>query len=180
MARHIELFNSPECIKCQRRIGNNCISLTRYSYPCGSFTIDRDKIIKEIDDSIAYHNKYGASRISAIRKLEEEKRDILTEWSKDIEDAYKNSTNVIIRGSNSESDSNNKTSLKAKMKDNRDLACKQNQKQKEEYINALRNFEEETGVKLDKLRPNDGITRSNIDSYTGEEIPEDYLNKKKK
>ena len=68
-------------------------------------------------------------------------------------------------GGQSESDSNAKTSLKQKMKDNRPVGIKPTRAQTEEYKEALHKFEEEVGEKMEKLGRS-GISHSKVDSYT--------------
>lgn len=68
-------------------------------------------------------------------------------------------------GGQSESDSNAKTSLKQKMKDNRPVGIKPTRAKTEEYKEALHKFEEEVGEKMEKLGRS-GISHSKVDSYT--------------
>ena len=69
------------------------------------------------------------------------------------------------RGGASESDSNRKTGLKQLMKDNRSVDVKPNKAQREEYKQALAEFEEEHG-KLEKLGRT-SLSHAKRDSYTG-------------
>lgn len=69
------------------------------------------------------------------------------------------------RGGASESDSNRKTSLKQLMKDNRPVDVKPNKVQQEEYKQALAEFEERMGEKMEKLGRT-SMSHSKIDSYT--------------
>ena len=68
-------------------------------------------------------------------------------------------------GGQSESDSNRKTSLKQLMKDNRPVDVKLNKAQQEEYKQALAEFEERMGEKMEKLGRT-SMSHSKIDSYT--------------
>lgn len=69
------------------------------------------------------------------------------------------------KGGASESDSNRKTSLKQLMKDNRPVDVKPNKVQQEEYKQALAEFEERMGEKMEKLGRT-SMSHSKIDSYT--------------
>lgn len=69
-------------------------------------------------------------------------------------------------GGQSESDSNRKTSLKQLMKDNRPVDVKPNKAQQQEYKQALAEFEEQIGEKMEKLGRT-SLSHSKKDSYTG-------------
>lgn len=69
-------------------------------------------------------------------------------------------------GGQSESDSNRKTSLKQLMKDNRPVGVKPTKAQTEEYKEALHQFEEEIGEKMEKLGRT-SLSHSKVNSYTG-------------
>ena len=69
-------------------------------------------------------------------------------------------------GGQSESDSNRKTSLKQLMKDNRPVDVKPNKAQQQEYKQALAEFEEQVGEKMEKLGRT-SISHAKRDSYTG-------------
>lgn len=73
------------------------------------------------------------------------------------------------KGGASESDSNRKTSMKQLMKDNRPVGVKPTQAQLTEYKEALHEFEEQVGEKMEKLGRT-GLSHSKINSYTGEPI----------
>lgn len=73
------------------------------------------------------------------------------------------------KGGASESDSNRKTGLKQLMKDNRPVGVKPTQAQLAEYKEALHEFEEQVGEKMEKLGRT-GLSHSKINSYTGEPI----------
>ena len=69
-------------------------------------------------------------------------------------------------GGQSESDSNRKTGLKQLMKDNRSVGVKPTKAQQEEYKEALHQFEEEVGEKMEKLGRT-SMSHSKVNSYTG-------------
>lgn len=73
------------------------------------------------------------------------------------------------KGGASESDSNRKTGLKQLMKDNRSVGVKPTQAQLAEYKEALHEFEEQVGEKMEKLGRT-SLSHSKINSYTGEPI----------
>ena len=78
-----------------------------------------------------------------------------------IEDLHRGSG-----GGQSESDSNRKTGLKQLMKDNRPVGVKPTKAQTEEYKEALHQFEEEVGEKMEKLGRT-SMSHSKVNSYTG-------------
>lgn len=78
-----------------------------------------------------------------------------------IEDLHRGSG-----GGQSESDSNRKTGLKQLMKDNRPVGVKPTKAQQEEYKEALHQFEEEVGEKMEKLGRT-SMSHSKVNSYTG-------------
>lgn len=78
-----------------------------------------------------------------------------------IEDLHRGSG-----GGQSESDSNRKTGLKQLMKDNRSVGVKPTKAQQEEYKEALHQFEEEIGEKMEKLGRT-SLSHSKVNSYTG-------------
>lgn len=73
------------------------------------------------------------------------------------------------KGGASESDSNRKTSMKQLMKDNRPVGVKPTKAQQEEYKEALHEFEEQVGEKMEKLSRT-SLSHSKVNSYTGEPI----------
>lgn len=73
------------------------------------------------------------------------------------------------KGGASESDSNRKTSMKQLMKDNRPVGVKPTKAQQEEYKEALHEFEEQVGEKMEKLGRT-SLSHSKVNSYTGEPI----------
>lgn len=73
------------------------------------------------------------------------------------------------KGGASESDSNRKTGLKQLMKDNRSVGVKPTKAQQEEYKEALHEFEEQVGEKMEKLGRT-SLSHSKVNSYTGEPI----------
>ena len=155
------------CEKCARRIQTECIAYKEFIRDCSSFTPDRKKIIKELEALITYNKK--VHNFKSYKDLEELVLRIKREERKEILEAYNEDRRRGAGGSNSESDSNNKASIKAKLKDNRALETKSTQAEREEYARTLKEWEEANGP-LERLRPDDGMTRRKIDSYTGEEI----------
>lgn len=69
-------------------------------------------------------------------------------------------------GGQSESDSNRKTGLKQLMKDNRSVGVKPTKAQTEEYKEALKDFEEQVGEKMEKLGRT-SLSHSKFNFYTG-------------
>lgn len=110
------------------------------------------------------------------RKLEEEleaaqlvKEAIKAKKLKDWMSCYLEDLHRGEKGGASESDSNRKTGLKQLMKDNRPVGVKPTQAQLTEYKEALHEFEEQVGEKMEKLGRT-SLSHSKINSYTGEPI----------
>lgn len=173
MGRKIETFEHEACKKCARLIEGNCVTCVEYKNPCGYYTSSQQKVIKEFEDMIHYHKNHNpeGNRNGIIRSLQRELKDIKDFYNNDIKGAYLEDKARGSKGSKSESDANNKTSMKQKMKDNRCLETKLNREQQKEIIEATKKWEEENG-QLPRLRPDDGFTRTNVDSYTGDIIDE--------
>ena len=155
------------CGECARRVNGKCIAYTEYIRNCSSFTSDRKKVIKELETAMDYVK--NTNNFKTKKEFENLINEIKREEKQQIMEAYNEDRRRGAGGSNSESDSNNKASIKAKMKDNRALETKSTQAEREEYARSLREWEEANGP-LERLRPDDGMTRKKIDSYTGEEI----------
>ena len=130
---------------------------------------------------INYHVNTNSdkSKNQVIKGLRKELKYIKEYYNKSIKEAYREDKNRGTKGGNSESDSNNKTSLKQKMKDNRSLETKLSKEEQAKINKATQEWEEENG-KLPRLRPDDGFTRNNVDSYTGEIIEDTGKYPKKK
>lgn len=74
------------------------------------------------------------------------------------------------KGGASEGDTSNRaTAMKSLMKDNRPVGVKPTKAQNEEYKEALTEFEEKVGEKMEKLSRT-SMTHSKVNSYTGELI----------
>lgn len=155
------------CEKCARRIGNKCIAYKSFIIKCSSYTSNRKKVIEGLQAALRFNT--GLNNYKAMKDLEFTIMKIEEEERKQILEAYNEDKRRGSGGGASDSDSNNKTSIKAKMKDNRALETKSTQAQRDEYTKTLRDWEKKFGP-LERLRPDDGMTRSKIDSYTGEEI----------
>ena len=181
MGRKIETFEHEACSKCARLIYGSCITCTEYKEPCSYYTSDQKKVIKDFEDMINYHVNTNSdkSKNQVIKGLRKEIKYIKEYYNKSIKEAYREDKNRGTKGGNSESDSNNKTSLKQKMKDNRSLETKLSKEEQAKINKATQEWEEENG-KLPRLRPDDGFTRNKVDSYTGEIIEDTGKYPKKK
>jgi hypothetical protein len=84
------------------------------------------------------------------RRIDQINRIILREQDKQIKAAYNDSLHRGSRGGSSESDSNNRASIKQKMKDNRPTECKWNSEEREQIKTLTEEFEAEHG-KLPRL-----------------------------
>jgi hypothetical protein len=169
--------------------GKSCLVLTVRGCPenCSAKITDPQKYIERLEEMLNYNAKNGHScatlraRIAGIRKKynipDPEDVGIKRELGAyaGLAEAYWQDTHRGEKGSHSEGNVNN-AAIKAKMKDNRPQECKLNSDAKQEIYEATKKFEEEHG-KLDKLSRS-LMTRSKIDSYTGEEIVEPKKKKK--
>lgn len=96
-----------------------------------------------------------------------------------LQEAYQEDKNRGTGGGQSESDSNAAASRKAKMKDNRYLDTKMTKEEREHMKQAYTDWEEEVGEKLETISPYSLTSRSKIDSYTGDVIPDTKPKKKR-
>lgn len=144
-------YTRAECCRgCPARISNidHKINLLHCLLARSQSKKDIRKMTEELED--AYQVK---------RAIQEGKME---DWmSCYIEDLHRGSG-----GGQSESDSNRKTGLKQLMKDNRPAGVKPTKAQQEEYKEALHQFEEEVGEKMEKLGRT-SLSHSKVNSYTG-------------
>ena len=85
-----------------------------------------------------------------IRRISEIQKEISLEEDKQIRAAYNEDLHRGSKGGSSESDSNNRASLKQRMKDNRSQECKPTRSQREELKSLTEQWEAEN-EKLPKL-----------------------------
>lgn len=170
------------CFNCSPG-GKSCLALTVRGCPekCPARITDPHKYIEKLEEMLSYNLKNNQScatiraRIAGIRAKykipEPEDIGIKRESGKyeGLSELYWAETHRGEKGSHSEGNVNNQA-IKAKMKDNRPQECKLNKGEKQEIYEATKKFEEENG-KLEKLSRS-LMTRSKVDSYTGEEIVE--------
>lgn len=164
--------NIPEqCLECARRDRNICTAKKIFLLnPCDVRTGDYTKVIRELDELIAYNQLKGNT--SQLGKFNLERKRLLHLYNNEINKAYLEDKHRGSGGGGSKNEGGRE--VKSLMKDNSAREVKERVKYEREYYkDALEEFEEKNGP-LDKLKPDDGITRSKIDSYTGEaiEVPE--------
>lgn len=159
-----------QCLECARRDRNICTAKKAFfpdTMECDVRTGDHTKIIKELDELIAYNKARGNT--SQLGKFNAERKRVLHQYSNQINKCYLEDKHRGSGGGASKNEGGSRE-VKSLMKDNSCQEVKERVKYEREYYkDALDEFEEKHG-KLDKLKPDDGITRSKIDSYTGEEI----------
>lgn len=174
----LEIIIPEQCFQCARRVHRECSAFLSFQKTeCSARTTDKGKIILELQEMLEY-NILKDNKVM-VQKLKRELKALTTIRELDIKQVYKEELKRGSRGGQSESDSNAKTGRKQLLKDNRALETKTTQKDREDYMEAVKDWEEKNG-KLDKLRPDDGVSKSKVDSYTGAEIPEGYKPKKPK
>jgi hypothetical protein len=156
------------CVNCARRIEDTCGSFKRFQRKCTSQTNDYAKLIQELDEMIDYNLMKGNT--SQIGNLKTERRRLVHKWNNQVNQAYLEDKHRGSGGGGNKNEGSRQ--VKQLMKDNRDWEVKiLNKQEQKEYKHTLTKFEEENGA-LPKLKPDDGITRSKVDSYTGDELPE--------
>lgn len=158
-----------QCTECARKDHNMCTAHKKFLLnPCTVRTEDYTKILKEIDDMIAYNKiKGNTSQLAGMKK---ERDKVLHQYNNQINKCYLEDKHRGSGGGGSKNEGGRE--VKSLMKDNSAREVKERMKYEREYYkDALNEFEEQHG-KLDKLKPDDGVVRSKIDSYTGDEIPE--------
>lgn len=147
-------FNKGECSEdCPARIADvdSKIDLLRCLLAKAQSKKDRRKLEEELDAAQLVKEAIKAKKLEG--------------WmSCYLEDLHRGE-----KGGASESDSNRKTGLKQLMKDNRPVGVKPTQAQLAEYKEALHEFEEQVGEKMEKLGRT-SLSHSKINSYTGEPI----------
>lgn len=147
-------YNKGECSEdCSARIADvdSKIDLLRCLLAKAQSKKDRRKLEEELDAAQLVKEAIKAKKLEG--------------WmSCYLEDLHRGE-----KGGASESDSNRKTGLKQLMKDNRPVGVKPTQAQLAEYREALHEFEEQVGEKMEKLGRT-SLSHSKINSYTGEPI----------
>lgn len=147
-------YNKGECSEdCPARIANvdSKIDLLRCLLARAQSKKDRRKLEEELEAAQLVKEALKAKKLEG--------------WmSCYLEDLHRGE-----KGGASESDSNRKTGLKQLMKDNRPVGVKPTQAQLTEYKEALYEFEEQVGEKMEKLGRT-SLSHSKINSYTGEPI----------
>ncbi|MGL4253984.1 MAG: hypothetical protein ACRCR2_08070 [Fusobacteriaceae bacterium] len=167
------------CKKCLRLENDKC---TGWLSPEGCSPIySPAKYKRELESMVSYYRRNAS--VGATSRLIQELSPKIAKLDKmmyeGISETYREDTSRGSGGGKSESDANAATSRKAKMKDNRPIDVKMRKQDIEAVKEELEKFEEEHG-KLDKISSYNIMSRSKIDSYTGEEIKETKIKKKRK
>lgn len=170
----MKVFNSgrpyEHCRDCLKKVGPSCSALTVFQSPCFCRSTNVDAMLKENADMMEYAKSHGVMGGASIQRLIKDRKRLQLIKDEELREVYNEEIRRGSRGGSSDSDANNRTSLKQKMKDNRAQECKPSLYDVAAYKEAVAKWEMENGS-LEKLRPNDGIVRSSIDSYTGDELP---------
>ena len=159
-----------DCYGCFKLRGNRCLAFTEKPANCWAKVTDAKIYLKELDDLI----ELNTGNSNFLVKLRREREAFMKEYGLVVTNSswyevYLEDRRRGCGGGSSEQDSNNKTSLKQKMKDNRPVECKESIAQNREQVKEeLEKFEEEHG-KLEKLSRSP-VSRSKIDSYTGTKV----------
>jgi hypothetical protein len=166
-----------QCIECARKDVNLCTAYKKFlKTPCTSRTENYGKLVEEIDKIIEYNKLKG--NVSQLGKLNSEKKRLLKHYNNQINKCYLEDKHRGSGGGGNKNEGGRQ--VKQLMNDNSAREVKERVKYEREYYqDALHEFEDKHGA-LPKLKPDDGITRSKVDSYTGEEIEQPVKDKKGK
>ena len=129
---------------------------------CPFYNGSYEKVLQGLKEARQYSQSKGISK-KALKKLDDNIKWIQEEYNKSIKQCYEEDKHRGSGGGNS-NDSCSNRAIKQLMKDNRIKETKWSSKEREEYNNALKDWEEKNG-QLPKYQPNDGITRRKEDSY---------------
>lgn len=137
---------------------------------------------KEITEMISHYRRRASAGATSrlIQDMQPKLEELKQMMSQGIEQAYREDTSRGSGGGKSESDANAATSRKAKMKDNRILDTKMRTEEREEVKQAYSQWQEESGEKLETINSFNALSRSKVDSYTGEAIVENKPKRKRK
>jgi hypothetical protein len=166
-----------QCLECARKDVNMCTAYKEFlRMPCSSRTENYGKLVEEIDKIIEYNKIKG--NVSQLGKLNMERKRLLKNYNNQINKCYLEDKHRGSGGGGNKNEGSRQ--VKQLMKDNSAREVKDRVKYEREYYqDALHEFEDQHGP-LPKLKPDDGITRSKVDSYTGEEIEQPVKKGKKK
>lgn len=161
-----EDYPIPEkCESCCRRNGLTCTAYTSFlGDECNTSIYNIEEYKKELKQMYDYNLERNNRVFTG--KLKKELHRVNKIIDKQIKMAMKEDQQRGSGGGSSEGNSN--SNAKQMMKDNRIQETKMTRGENKEYLEELRKWEEENG-KLEKHRPNFGITRSKKDSYLEEE-----------
>ena len=156
-----------QCHNCARRDQDMCTAKKSFFVnECDVRTESYEKLLQEMDDIIAYNKIKGNT--SQLGKLIRERKRLYSCWTNQINQVYLEDKHRGTGGGGSKNEGSRE--VKSLMKDNSAREVKERVKYEREYYkDALNEFEDKHG-KLDRLKPDDGMTRSKVDSYTGDEI----------
>lgn len=167
------------CFRCNPT-GSRCIALMVRECPtkCKARITDPEEYIEELKDMLTYNIKRTETCAQIRKDIKYVRKKYNLPGSKEgikdkpgiysgLDKVYWEEIHRGEKGSHSEGNVNNQA-IKQRMKDNRPQECKLNREKKQEIYDATKQFEKEHG-KLDKLSRG-LLTRSKVDSYTGEDI----------
>jgi hypothetical protein len=168
--------------------GRSCLALTVKACPekCSARITDPIKYLDLLQDLLTYNSDNLNTSASLKRRITEHRNKYKLGGEENVKEsgsmaglaeAYWEDTHRGERGGQSEGNAN-PAGAKQKMKDNRPQECKLTKAEKQEIYETTKKFEEEHG-KLDKLGRS-LLSRTKVDSYTGEEIVEPKRKPKKK
>lgn len=135
-----------------------------YKDNCPSKCTNPSQIIRE-NEQLIVKNIKNTQYTAECRRIIKRMKAIIY---KEIYSAYQEDVNRGSGGGGSKNNKNSNAAIKQKMKDNRPLECKQTKGEIEHYKEELNEWQEEKGEKLDIHKSiGYGMSRSNVDSYTG-------------
>lgn len=156
-----------QCEPCCRRRGMTCSAYIDFfkGELCPTSIYNYPNYLKELKTMYNYNIDRGNRVLTG--KLKKEIHRVNKLMEREIQKVMKEDQRRGSGGGGSDSESNS-SSMKQRMKDNRAQETKPNRIENKEYLEELRKWEEENG-KLEKHRPNFGLTRSKKDSYIEED-----------
>jgi len=174
----------PECCnKCLRititNLGvltHSCEAFKELQENCTNAQYSKRDRLKELRDLELYYRNKGQNGNKTYVTIKKQIKELKSQVSKEDADHIKEALLEDKRRGEpggGEKQKGNTTGIKQRMKDNRPQDNKLTREQREAYQEAVNEFEEKHGKLPQHKSIGYGINRSNIDSYTGDEIKEE-------
>jgi len=159
-----------ECVDCLRLNKDKlqCKAFKECMKNCKSKITNKLDYLRQLKQMIDINSKGNNTKY--FRELQNEYKELYKvyerELVKDIYEVYREDLHRGTGGGSSEGGGNR--NLKQIMKDNRILECKPRKNDNKEYLEAVKKWEEEQGVELDKYKSiGYGMSHNKFDEYVG-------------